>query len=178
MILYVGGEVMTASINSGTSGVAMASQLQSLLLKNFAASFDKEDKDAEKKIGEKVKALIAEADKDNSGTLSKDELSKLDTKGNPDLAKTVSNLINGFDTYDTNHDNELSAGELKDAFKKLNKEFSMQDVAKMAKEYAESKDSDKYAVTSGNFSSALADKLINGYDKIASCATSSLGFDC
>lgn len=166
---------MVASV---TNGAIDASQLIQLSIKNFAASFDKEDKDFEKKITEKAKALIASADKDNSGTLSKEELSALDTKNNPDLAKTVNTLINSFDTYDTNHDGELSAGELKDAFKKLNKEFSMQDVAKMAKEYAESKDSDKYAVSSGNFSSTLADKLINGYDKVVSCVTSSLGFDC
>ncbi len=131
-----------------------------------------------KKIQEKAKALISSADKDNCGSLSKEELSAVDTKNNPDLAKTVNTLINSFDNYDTNHDKELSAGELKDAFKKLNKEFSMQDIAKMAKEYAESKGSEKYAVSTGNFSSALADKLINGYDKLKSLATSSLGVEC
>lgn len=155
-----------------------ASQLLQLSLKNFAASFDKSDKDFEKKIEEKVKGLISSADKDKNGSLSKDELSAIDTKDNPELAKTVSKLISGFSAFDTNHDNELSAGELKDAFKKLNKEFSMQDIAKMAKEHEEFKNSGKFAALTSNLTSALADKLVKGYDSIKSLATSSFGFEC
>lgn len=165
-------------VTSVSSGAIDASQLVKLSMKNFAASFDKTDKDAEKKIEEKVKGLISAADKDNNGTLSKDELSSLDVKDNPDLAKAVNTLINGFDSYDTNHDNELSAGELKDAFKKLRKEFSLQDVAKMAKEMEEFNNSQSSAVSTSNFSSALSEKIINNYGDSASFSLSSLGFDC
>lgn len=166
---------MVASV--GTEAID-ATQLIQLSLKNFISSFDKSDKDFEKKVEEKVKGLISSADKDKSGSLSKEELSAIDTKDNPELAKAVNSLINGFATYDTNHDNELSAGELKDAFKKLNKEFSMQDIAKMAKEHEDFKNFDKFAALTSNLSSALADKLVKGYDTVKSLATSSLGFEC
>lgn len=169
---------MVASINAGTAdNIALMSQIKKTLLKNFADSFDKTDKNAEKKINEQIKSLISSADKDNNGTLSKDELSSIDTKDNPDLAKTVNSLINGFDSYDTNHDNELSADELKDAFKKLNKEFSQQDVAKMAKEMEEFRNSQAFAVSTSNFSSALSEKIINNYGNSSSFSLSSLGLD-
>lgn len=165
-------------VTSVSSGAIDASSLVKLSMKNFAASFDKTDKDAEKKIEEKVKSLISAADKDKNGALSKEELSSLDIKDNPDLAKTVNTLINGFDSYDTNHDNELSAGELKDAFKKLRKEFSMQDIAKMAKEMEEFRNSQSSTVSTTNFSSALSEKIINNYSDNASFSLSSSGFDC
>lgn len=166
---------MVASV--GTEAID-ASQLIQLSLKNFISSFDKSDKDFEKKIEEKVKGLISSADKDKNGSLSKDELSAINTKDNPELAKAVNSLINGFATYDSNNDKELSAGELKDAFKKLNKEFSLQDIAKIAKEHEEFKNSEKFANFASHFVSSMADKLISGYDKVKSLTTSSLGVEC
>lgn len=167
---------MVSSINIGsTDAFQMISQIQKLFVKNFADSYDKTDKDAEKKINEQVKSLIEEADTDKSGTLSKDELSALDTKNNPDQAKLVNELINGFDGYDTNHDDQLSVKELKDALMKLDKEFSLQDMAKMARENEEFKYSELSPIS---FSSSMADKLISNYDGGSSSLTSALGIDC
>lgn len=167
---------MVLSINSDSMDAGqMISQMKKIFLKNFTESYNKTDTEKEKQLDNKIKSLMETADKDKSGGLSKEELSSIDTKDNPDQENLVRDLLNGFGTYDTNNDNELSVKELKEALKKLNKQYSQQDIAKMAKENEEFKNSEKYAVSSSNFSSALADKIINNYDSISTFKTSSSG---
>lgn len=167
---------MVLGISTGsTDALQMISQMRTTFLKNFAESYNKTDSDKEKKINNEVKSLMESADKDKSGGLSVEELSSIDTKNNPDLAKDIRDLINGFDSYDTNHDNQLSVKELKDALKTLKKEFSLQDVAKMAKENEEFMNS---GLSPTSFSSSMAEKLISSYGGSSISLTSSLGIDC
>lgn len=169
---------MMLSINSDPMDAAqMISQIKKTFLKNFTESYNKTDTEKEKQLDNKIKSLMEIADKDKSGGLSKDELSSINNKDNPDQANLVRDLLNGFGTYDINNDNELSVKELKEALKKLNKEYSQQDIAKMAKENKEFSNSKNFTALTSNFSSALADKLINNYDNIASLKESSFGIN-
>lgn len=152
--------------DSGESSdnAALIKKLQQKLLDNLAESYDKTDSKSAKKIDNEVKSLMSAADKDKSGGLSLDELSSVDTTNDPDLAKDVHNLINGFKTYDKDGDGQLSLTEMKDALKGLKKQFSMQDIAKIAQENNDFSTKGSFiGNVQGNFPNSLAEKLISNY---------------
>lgn len=103
-------------------------------LKKYTDSYAKTDDKSSKELDKEIKSLMSSADNDKSGGLSRDELASIDTKGSAEKDEVVKDLIKNFQVYDTNNDNELSPSELKNALKKLNKQFSEQDIAKIAQE--------------------------------------------
>lgn len=157
---------MVSGINNGTTynPQLMLRQIKDTFLKNFAASYDKVDREKEKELETKIKLLVKDADKDNDSKLSLDELSSLDTSDSLERTLFVHNLINSFGSFDKNNDNELSMKELKDALKQFEKQFSQQDIAKMAKENEGFNNSENpFQLTSGNLSNSLAKKLLSNY---------------
>lgn len=157
---------MVSGINNDTAynPQLMLRQIKDTFLKNFTASYDKIDHEKEKELDKKINLLVNDADTDKDGKLSLDELSSLDTSDNPERAKLVHNLINSFDNYDKNNDNELSVKELKEAFNQLEKQFSQQDIAKMYKENEEFNNSkNPFQIAAGDLSNSLAKKLISNY---------------
>lgn len=152
---------------------ALIKKLQDTLLDNLAASYDKTDSKSAKKIDNEVKSLMSTADKDKSGGLSLKELSSIDTKDDPDQAKIVHDLIGNFKTYDKDGDGQLSMTEMKDALKGLRKQFSMQDIAKMAQENNDFSTSESFVGNvQSNLSSSLVEKMINNYGDLSSSASS------
>lgn len=139
----------------------MIDKLKTTFLDNFIKSYDKNDS---KKFDKEIKSLLDAADKDNSGSLSKAELSSLKATDDSEQSKEVRNLIKNFDDYDENKDGELSVTELKGALKKFRKQFSQQDIAKMAREMEEFNNSQNpLQITAGNLSNSLMKKLISNY---------------
>lgn len=155
---------LSSNAAGDSSNKALIKQLQDTLLDNLAASYDKTDSKSAKKIDNEVKSLMSEADKDKSGGLSLKELSSIDTTNDSDQAKVVHDLISNFKTYDKDGDGQLSATEMKDALKGLKKQFSMQDIAKMAQENNDFSTSGSFVGNvQGNLSNSLAEKLISNY---------------
>lgn len=137
-----------------------AETVKDAFLKRYAESYGKTDEKSSKDIDKEIKSLMSTADSDKSGGLSLDELSSMDTKDSADEDKVVKDLIKNFNTYDTNKDGELSPSELKKALKKLNKQFSEQDIARIAKENKEFCNSDN---SLGSFSNIPAQNLLSTY---------------
>lgn len=142
-------------------------KLQDKLLENLAESYDKTDARLDRKINEQATSLIKEGDKDKSGGLSLKELCSIDTKDDSDKANAVKYLIGNFKAFDKNGDDQLTITEVKNALKKLSKldkQFSMQDIAKMAQENNDFSASGS-AIGNGqsNLPNSLAEKLISNY---------------
>lgn len=155
---------LNKTTTSSSTNQSLIKQLKDKLLDNLAASYDKTDSNASKKIEKEVKSLMSAADKDKSGGLSLKELSSVDTTNDSDLAKDVHDLISSFKTYDKDGDGQLSINEMEDALKGLRKQFSLQDIAKIAKENDDFSASGNFIENvPSNFSNSLAEKLISNY---------------
>lgn len=158
----------SSSADSDTSdNKTLIKKLQDKLLENLAESYDKTDARLDKKINEQANSLIKEGDKDKSGGLSLKELYSIDTKDDADKANTVKYLIGNFKAFDKNGDDQLTITEVKNALKKLSKlkkQFSMQDIAKMARESNDfSASGSSIGNGQSNLSNSLAEKLISKY---------------
>lgn len=140
MVSSIGGssnvfQTMNTQTSSNTEDAAsLLEAMQKKLLNDFAKSYDKTGSKDCKDVDEKAKSIIAKADTDNSGAVSLKELASIDTSNDPEAAKVVHDLIGKFKLYDKDGNGELGLDELKEALKTQEKQFSQQDIAKMAKQ--------------------------------------------
>jgi len=150
--------------SSSLSGVSSSSNISgnmflTTLLENFAASFDKTDEseDADE-LKEQIKSLVSEADTDENGGLSLDELSSVDTSNDSDKAEFVNDLISQFKSLDENGDGELSISEMQKLAKQ--KQFSAQELKEMSESFASSS---TFGADSKNMSSAVKQQFLSIY---------------
>lgn len=118
------------SVGAGSFTQSLTSNFTDLFLANFVERFNKVDKDDEEEQNKaKLKSLIKEADHDNDGELSKDELNSVDTKNDKNKAKMVNDLLGQFKVLDKDGNGKLSLTEMQEMLKQ--KEFSTQELSEM-----------------------------------------------
>ena len=146
----------TGNLNQSSpdAPVVKGSDLFMACLQNFIEKFDKTVKsDEEAKQKEMIKELISAADTDNSGALSKDELSKVDLGDNKNLENFKNDLISNFDNYDKNKDGELSIDEMQETLKK--KEFSIKELSEMAEAFKQNSKKEQPSISTASFEATL-----------------------
>ena len=146
----------TGNLNQSSpdAPVVKGSDLFMACLQNFIEKFDKtakSNKEAEQK--EMIKELISAADTDNSGGLSKDELSKVDLGDNKNLENFKNDLLSSFDNYDKNKDGELSIDEMQEAIKK--KDFSIKELSEMAEAFKQNSKKEQPSISTASFEATL-----------------------
>lgn len=162
MVSCIGGNSAGyASMLQGVGNTSSTSPLDALsqaALESFAESFDKADMDKDAKKKEQLKALLSEADTDNSGGLSLEELSAVDTSQDADKAKLVDALIDQFKSLDKDRSGELSINEMQELLKK--KEFSIQELGGM---YKAANEQDSPGDNLGHASLTILQKFLSAY---------------
>lgn len=101
--------------DSSTDSSDMSDLIEKLmesLLEKLSESYESDSTDESGDSANKVSSLTSAADKDGSGSVSLDELSSVDSGDNVGQAGFVNDLVNNFDTYDTNSDGQLSQDEM------------------------------------------------------------------
>lgn len=151
--------------SSGDSIETLLSKLLEKQKENFIKSFDKSadsDDDKKKEFKKVVNMLMGAADKNKDG-LSMQELQNLDTsKLSYGDAKIVNDIITNFSKYDTDQDGLLTFKELDNPL--LEKEFSMQELAALAKSMSDESKENLSTFALANAPSSYVQKLLSNYD--------------
>lgn len=163
-----GNVTQTKGEDNSSSEDSMETLLSKLLEKqkeNFIKSFDKSadsDDDKKKEFKKVVNMLMGAADKNKDG-LSMQELQDFDTsKLSYGDAKIVNDIIANFSAYDTDQDGLLTLKELENPL--LTKEFSMQELAALAKSMFDEGKENLATFALANAPSSYIQKLLSNYD--------------
>lgn len=147
--------------NSATNSVH--GQLVDAFIESYIERYDKTcDSDKAKHFKEVLKQLISKADTDDDGSLSMDELNSFDVGDDKNLKKLVNELETHFNELDKDRDGKLSLNEMMGLLKK---DYSIEELAEMAKNMSDSNKKSENKTVDNCSSSAFFQKLIDKYNE-------------
>lgn len=156
-----------------SSAKDLIEKLLEKLMQSLSDSFSKDSttKSADgSQVENAISSLSSTANTDGTAGLSKTELSAVNLSNNPHESKLISDLINNFDSLDTDGDGQLSQNEMQGVLQ--NKQFSSQEIASIAK----GNDSSSLGSSFSNLTSSFVQKMLNSYkDGGLSSMASSIG---